>query len=226
MKSERDGYKIRADFLKRYINDGKFLTFNLAFVRDTALYKQFAPLTNDMYRLDLSWSTGGHNAMVSTEGRKYFRLSSEWSFALRGYAGAQFGKTITPWIIGDLGELRGYEWMQFMGNRIWMTNFELRFPLTKNFNLLGMNFGDIRAALFMDVAKIWFDDKRFNVLNRDDINSGLIKGSVGIDVSMPFTLWIFGSELHLAVSKRMTEVKLFPRFENKWQLKLYFGYSF
>jgi len=226
LTAEKEKSELRGDFLRKYINDGKFLTFNLAFVRDTALYKPFGPFTNDMYRIDLSWSTGGYNAMISGEARKYLRLGSECAFALRGYAGAQFGKTINPWIIGDLGELRGYQWMQFMGNRIWMTNLELRFPLTKNFNLLGMYLGDIRAALFMDLAKIWFDDKRFNVLNADDVNPGLIKGSVGIDVSMPFTLWIFGSELHLAVSKRMTTVKFLPNLEDKWQVKLYFGYSF
>jgi len=226
LESEKEYYELRRDFLKKYINDGRFATFTISFVRDTALYKQFGAFTNDMYRFDLSWSTGGHNATISGEARKYLRLGSQSAFAFRGYAGAQFGKTINPWLIGDLGELRGYEWMQFMGNRIWMTNFELRFPLTKNFNLLGMYLGDIRAALFMDLAKIWFDDKRFNALNVDDVNSGLIKGSVGIDVSMPFTLWIFGSELHLAVSKRMTTVKFLPKLEDKWQLKLYFGYSF
>lgn len=226
LSADKESYELRAAFLEKYINDGKFLTLNLAFVRDTSLYKQMVgPLTNDRYRFDLSWSTGGHNITASAEARKYLRLGSEWVFAFRGYAGAQWGKTITPWLVGDLGELRGYEWMQFMGNRIWLTNFELRLPLTKNFNLFGLYLGDIRAALFCDLAKIWFDDKRFNVLNRDDINSGLVKGSIGIDLGMPLTFWIFGSEVHLAFSKRMTEVKFLPSFEKKWQVKLYFGYS-
>jgi len=225
LAGEKEKPELRAEFLKRYINDGKFLTFNLAFVRDTALYKEFGPFTNDMYRLDLSWSSGGHNAMVFGEARKYLPLGSGSAFALRGYAGAQFGKTINPWIIGDLGELRGYQWMQFMGNRIWMANIELRFPFTKNFNLLGIYFGDIRAALFMDLAKIWFDDKRFDVFNSDDINPGLVKGSIGLDLTLG-TIPIFGMPLHVAFSKRMTEVKFLPKLEKKWQVKLYFGYSF
>ncbi len=227
LTDNKDKSELRADFINKYINDGKFLTFNFAFVRDTALYKYYVgPLTNDMYRVDLSWSTGGHNITVSTEARKYLRLGSEWVFALRGYAGAQLGKTITPWIVGDLGELRGYQWMQFMGNRIWMTNIELRFPLIRNFNLFGaIGFGDIRAALFMDLAKIWFDDKRFNALNKDDVNTGLVKGSIGVDLALG-TVPFLGIPLHLAFSKRMVEAKFLPKFEDKWQVKLYFGYSF
>lgn len=223
----KEDYGLRADFIDKYINDGKFATFRIGFVRDTALYKQFGPFVNDMYRIDLSWSTGGYNAMISAEARKYFRLSSEMVLAFRGYAGAQWGKTITPWIIGDLGELRGYQWMQFMGNRIAMTNIELRFPLTKNFNLLGIYLGDIRAALFMDLAQIWFDDKRFNALNVDDVNPGLVKGSMGLDLLLgTYSFYFFSAPVHLAISKRITEFKFLPKLEDKWQLKLYFGYSF
>ncbi len=218
--------ELRADFLKQYINDGSFLTFNIALVRDTAMYKRFGPFVNDMYRVDLGWSTGGHNARISVEGRKYYRLGSEWVFALRGYGGLQLGKTINPWIIGGLGELRGYDWMQFMGNRIWMVNAELRFPLVKNFNLMGFLYvGDIRVALFMDMANIWFDNERFNALNKDDVNSGTVKGSIGADLTLG-TIPILGMPLHLAFSKRMTKIKFLPKLEEDWQIKLYFGFSF
>lgn len=226
LTNEKGKGELRDDFIHRYINGGKFATFHIGFVRDTALYKyQVGPFTNDMYRIDLSWSTGGHNITLATEGRKYFRLGSEWVFALRGYAGAQWGKTITPWVIGDLGELRGYQWMQFMGNQITVVNAELRFPLVKNFNLFGLYLGDIRAALFADVGKIGFDDKRFNLLNDDDVNPSSTKGSVGIDLSLPTTP-ILGIPLHVAFSKRMTKIKLFPSLEKDWQIKIYLGYSF
>lgn len=226
LADEKGKAELRAEFLDRYINDGKFATLNFAIIRDTALFKpRVGAFANDMYRIDFSLSTGGHNARISTEFRKYFRLGSEWTFALRGYAGTQWGNTITPWIIGDLGELRGYKWMQFMGNQIMLANAELRFPLVKNFNLLGIYLGDIRAALFMDVGKIGFDDARFNLLNSDDVNPSPVKGSVGIDLELGYVPFI-GMPVHIAFSKRMTKVKLFPKLEKEWQIKIYFGYSF
>ncbi len=224
--TEKETSELRAEFIDRYINDGKFATLNFAIVRDTALGKQSVGLfANSMWRIDFSLSTGGHNARISAEARKYFRLGSETVFALRGFGGIQWGRTITPWVIGDTGELRGYKWMQFMGNRIMVLNAELRFLLVKNFNLFGLYLGDIRAALFADIGKIGFDDKRFNLLNDDIVNPKPTKGSLGIDLSLP-TVPIIGSPLHIAFSKRMTKVKLFPSLEKEWQIKIYFGYSF
>jgi len=113
-----------------------------------------------------------------------------------------------------------------MGNRIWMVNAELRFPLVKNFNLMGFLYvGDIRVALFMDMANIWFDNERFNALNKDDVNSGTVKGSIGADLTLG-TIPILGMPLHLAFSKRMTKIKFLPKLEEDWQIKLYFGFSF
>ncbi len=217
---------IREEFLNRYINDGQFASFNFSLVRDTALYTRVGPFANDMYKLSLGWSTGGYNALISAEGRKYINLGLEWTLAFRGYAGAQWGKTINPWIIGDLGELRGYQWMQFMGNRIWIVNAEFRFPLIKNFNLLGIIYlGDIRAALFCDLAQIWFDERKFNVFNQDELNPSTVKGSVGVDLTLG-TVPILGQPLHLSFAKRMRKVKFLPELEDDWQIKLYFGYSF
>ncbi|MCK4820688.1 hypothetical protein KA005_33290, partial [bacterium] len=78
LTNEKEMSELRADFISRYINDGKFATISFAIVRDTALFKRtVGPFANSMWRVDFSLSTGGHNARISAEARKYFRLGRE-----------------------------------------------------------------------------------------------------------------------------------------------------
>lgn len=219
---------LRAEFLGKYFQSGSFLEASATFVRDTVVYgnQTGRPMTGSASRFNLSWSTGNFRKMASLELRKYFRISSQVALAWRGLFGLQDGRAILPFMVGDFGELRGYETAQFTGNRLFLSNLELRFPLIYDLRGPLFRITNVRGAIFCDVARIDWSDKKFNELNDNDFSSRPWKGAFGIDldfgsISLPF-IGVRG--LHFSISKKFTILPFV--FQKDWSFKFYFGYSF
>jgi len=219
---------LRAEFLNKYFQSGKFLKGSFGLVRDTVSYSSQTgqPMAGSAARLNLSYSTGNFQKLFSFELRKYFRLSDQSTLAWRGLLGLQNGKAIFPFIVGDFGELRGYKVAQFTGNRLFLTNLELRIPLIQELRTMLFRAQNVRGAIFVDLARVEWSDQKFNTLNYDDFSLQPWRGALGLDIDLgSITLPFFGiKNLHLAISKKFTLPKW--KLQKGWTYKFYFGYSF
>jgi len=160
------GVNIAQDYtvLGAYATSNHSISFaypQLVFTKDKSVPGLITPVGGFRYALKLSGSppiTGKTLQFVSVLGdfRKYFNLGHRYSFAVRGTAGASFGRDSQTYFLG--GErgwlnrkfsnatiprgrfgrsfiaqpalpLRGYDYFALNGNKFGLANAEFRFPL-------------------------------------------------------------------------------------------------
>jgi outer membrane protein assembly factor BamA len=99
---------------------------------------------------------------VSADWRRYLRLGSRSTWALRGYGFYSGGDRPRRTNIGGTLALRGYpQFGYIVGSQAYMANQEVRFPLLTHLTLgtpLGdLDFPEIQGAFFTDVGKATFE---------------------------------------------------------------------
>lgn len=116
--------------------------------------------------------------------RRYIMLGREYSLALRLSGGASVGQNPTRFLLGGvtnwinykfardidfdlvrdyyfsqfISPLRGADYYQMIGNRYFITNIELKFPLIQYFITrfpLPLGFQNVRGAVFTDIGSAW-----------------------------------------------------------------------
>jgi len=136
-------------------------------VKDTSLWCPTGPIDGARYNITI-----GNNMQIkdhrnryvvfSFDMRKYFRLSRMGAYAIRAIYIANNGPDAETIYAGGSIGMRGYKFYEFAGEKIFMINQEVRFPIIDAIKLRlpfgEVNFGMIRGALFIDMGSAW-DDK-------------------------------------------------------------------
>jgi hypothetical protein len=141
--------------------NGWYVPFNVAFVQETTVFREFGPLTGSTMRVSydvappigsktLSWQT------VDADVRKYFKLGASSLLALRGRGFASYGRTPSFTYFGGNGDLRGYEYLQFSGQKMVYGNAELRIPLIDAMATPFGVIGGMRGTLFFGMGGAWW----------------------------------------------------------------------
>jgi outer membrane protein assembly factor BamA len=192
---------------------------SLSWVTDNSLWGNTGPLDGQrtMVGIEASQKAWGSSLAFVTgyfDLRRYWRLSPRFLFATRLMAGASRGRNAQLFNLGGPSDLHGYDFDEFHGTRIAVTNLEFRFPLIDRLDLAfpPMHIGGIRGAFFLDLGAAWTDDKRFQAFERSDqsllktkdLRSGL---GGGLRVNLyPFLLKIdFGLATDLAKISKSTK---------------------
>jgi outer membrane protein assembly factor BamA len=98
--------------------------------------------------------------------RHYTRLGTTGLLALRARGFRSWGDSPDFVYFGGNSELRGYEYLQFLGSRTAFANAELRFPLIEAMlTPLGV-LGGIRGVFFAGMGGAYFDGQPFTWLRR------------------------------------------------------------
>jgi WD40-like Beta Propeller Repeat len=194
----------------------------LGFVGDTTINAEWGPISGRRYFLEGSYApdVGGNDNEFTTinpgassitssavlDFRQYVPLSRRTGFAFRLFGGASWGQSPNVFYFGGLDTVRGFNFREFVGDRAFYTNLELRFPLV---DALVLPFGvlqGIRGRVFLDVGGAWFDyagetfefwDNDEGRLAPDDFNSrirgpksaygwGLTAHLLGLDLNWDF----------------------------------------
>ncbi len=185
---------IQNDFLSprnRY-----FLLNNLTYVRDTSVWGYTGPTNGTGMAIGVTYSPGmGSNGIDFTtfraDWRRYFRLTREYTFALRGAGGFSEGVYPQKFFLGGLPNwinrdfyrgvrveriediyfasfempLRGADYYALEGNRFLMTNIEFRFPLVRRLLMgfpLPIDLWNVGGALFLDMGAAWDKGEKTN----------------------------------------------------------------
>ncbi len=148
---------------------------SMAFVHDSAAYGMYGPVDGSRWRISLARGVAFEEEDVSrTTGyidwRWYRTLFWRNSLALRFSGAASVGEDPRSFFLGGPTRLRGYEWDEIEGSRMWYGSFEYRFPLLDALifgwpgrwgftNIGGTAFFDIGAAWNRGVPDLFVDDR-------------------------------------------------------------------
>src|SRR5204863_10177407 len=98
--------------------------------------------------------------------RHYTRLGTTGLLALRARGFKSWGQVPDFIYFGGNSELRGYDYLQFLGSNTAFANAELRFPLIEAMlTPLGV-LGGIRGVFFAGMGGAYFDGQNFTWLRR------------------------------------------------------------
>jgi len=148
-------------------NNGNMVPIGAAFVQETTIFREFGPLSGSTMRLAYSVAPKIGNTLsrqtVDADARKYFRLGSTGLLALRGRGFTSWGNNPDYTYFGGNSELRGYEYLQFVGQKAFFANAELRIPLIEAMATPIGVLGGVRATLFAGLGGAHFGDTPFKV---------------------------------------------------------------
>ena len=152
--------------------DGTFMPFGINFVRETTVFREYGPLAGDTIQIGYEYapSMGDLLSRQTVEGdaRYYMRLGTNGVLALRARGYKSWGEFPGYFYFGGNSELRGYDYLQFLGNKGFFTNAELRFPLIEAaLTPIGV-VGGLRGVFFFNFGAAGYEGLQMNVWTSSD----------------------------------------------------------
>ena len=112
---------------------GMFVPFGITFIQETTVFRAFGPLAGNTVRVGYEVAPPIGNLLnrqtVDVDARYYLRLGETGLLALRGRGLKSWGGFPDFLYFGGQSELRGYDYLEFIGHEAFFANAELRFPL-------------------------------------------------------------------------------------------------
>ena len=152
-------------FGTQLFRSGTSVPVGVAFVQETTVFREFGPLSGNTMRVSyevapkigdtLSYQT------ADIDLRKYLRLGGSGLLALRAKAFKSWGDAPDYNYFGGNSELRGYEYLEFLGHNMFFMNAEVRFPLIEAMlTPLGV-LGGVRGVLFAGAGAAFFNGQSY-----------------------------------------------------------------
>jgi hypothetical protein len=169
-------------FGRTLFNNGTMMPLGVAFVQETTIFREFGPLSGSTMRLsyEISPNIGGMLSRQTYDGdaRKYFRLAANGLFAVRARGFKSKGESPDFTYFGGNSELRGYDYLSFIGQNAFFANAELRFPLIEAMATPIGVLGGVRATLFAGMGGAYFEGQPFKFYTN---NTTLEQPTIGFD---------------------------------------------
>jgi len=159
-----EGYQ-QQQFGRQLFQNGTFLPLTATFVEETTIFREFGPLSGRTMRLSYETAPAIGSLLsrqtIDADIRHYTRLGTTGLLALRLRGFKSWGQVPDFIYFGGNSELRGYEYLEFLGSKTAFANAELRFPLIEAMlTPLGV-LGGIRGVFFAGMGGAHFDGQPF-----------------------------------------------------------------
>jgi hypothetical protein len=143
---------------------GYLMPIGAAFVQETTVFREFGPLAGNTMRLGFNYAPGFSDMLsrqtFDADARHYLRLGTTGVLATRIRGFRSTGDYPDFLYFGGNGELRGYDYLSFVGQNVVFANAELRFPLIEAaLTPIGV-IGGIRGVFFAGIGGAWFDGQQ------------------------------------------------------------------
>ncbi|MPY87082.1 MAG: hypothetical protein GEU99_04090 [Luteitalea sp.] len=157
-----DEYQI-AQYGRRLLQSGTLVPLGISLVQETTIFREFGPLSGSTVRLgyEIAPSIGDTLSRQSVDGdlRYYKRLATTGVLAFRFRGFKSWGDVPDFFFYGGNSELRGYEYLEFVGDSGFHANAELRFPIIEAMlTPLGV-LGGVRGTIFAGIGGASFDGR-------------------------------------------------------------------
>ena len=154
-------------------NSGNFMPIGLEYIQETTVFREYGPLAGNTVRVGYEYAPSIGDFMsrqtAEVDARYYMRLATNGvlAFRLRGYK--SWGEFPGYLYFGGNSELRGYDYLEFLGNKAFFANAELRFPLIEAaLTPLGV-IGGLRGIAFANIGASGFDGVPMKVWTNDPV---------------------------------------------------------
>jgi hypothetical protein len=148
-------------------NNGTMMPLGITFIQETTVFREFGPLAGSTMKVTYEGApkVGGTltRQTLDVDARKYLRLGGTGLLALRARGYNSWGENPGFLYFGGNSELRGYDYLSFVGQEAFHLNAELRFPLIEAMATPIGILGGIRGTLFFGVGGAHFDNQSFKV---------------------------------------------------------------
>src|SRR5688572_7494140 len=173
-----EGYQ-QQQFGAQLFRSGLYIPLGINFVQETTVFREFGPLAGNTMRLsyevapNIGDTLGRQTADV--DARYYLRMGGSGLLALRARGFKSWGDAPDFMYFGGNSEMRGYEYLEFIGSEAAFLNAELRFPFIEAMlTPLGV-LGGVRGVLFANMGGGHFDGQPFKWLsNSADIYTPVV----------------------------------------------------
>jgi len=147
--------------------NGTIMPFGAAYVRETTVFREYGPLSGGTMRVgyEIAPPVGGFlsRQTADIDARKYIRLATNGVLAFRFRGFNSWGDYPNYLYFGGNSELRGYDYLEFLGSRAFFADAELRFPLIEAaLTPIGV-IGGLRAVGFVNFGGAQPFGQQFNV---------------------------------------------------------------
>ena len=184
---------------------GSLIPLGVAYVQETTVFREFGPLAGNTMRIgyDIAPKIGNtlSRQTFDLDTRYYQRLATSGVLALRLRGFKSTGDFPDYIYFGGNSEMRGYDYLEFIGQNVVFANAELRFPIIEAaLTPIGV-IGGIRGVFFANVGGGWFNDQGFEfATSRAERHTPIVgyrsdeSGTPFIDLTTGLPIPIFGEE--------------------------------
>ena len=167
-------------FGQQVFRNGTLMPFGVAFIQETTVFREFGPLAGSTMRFgyDVAPKVGGllSRQTFDVDARYYQRLASSGVLALRLRGFKSIGDFPDYMYFGGNSEMRGYDYLEFIGQNAMFANAELRFPIIEAaLTPIGV-IGGIRGVFFANVGGGWFNNQGFKFATKSQERVATIAG--------------------------------------------------
>jgi hypothetical protein len=152
-------------------SNGTMMPLGITFIQETTVFREFGPLAGSTMRINYEGApkVGGSlsRQTVDVDARRYFRLGGSGLFAVRARGYRSWGANPGFYYFGGNSEMRGYDYLSFVGQDAFHMNAELRFPLIEAMATPIGILGGIRGTFFANVGGASFPNTGFKFYTSD-----------------------------------------------------------
>jgi WD40-like Beta Propeller Repeat len=155
------------NFGRVLFNNGNMVPLGAAFTQETTVFREFGPLAGSTVRLGYEFAPNFGDFLsrqtADVDARKYYRLGGSGLLALRLRGFHSWGENPDFMYFGGNSEMRGYDYLSFVGQDAFFGNAELRFPLIEAMATPIGILGGIRGAFFFNIGGASWENQGFKI---------------------------------------------------------------
>jgi outer membrane protein assembly factor BamA len=167
-------------FGRPLLRSGTYVPLGINFVQETTVFREFGPLAGNTMRVSYENAPPIGGALsrqtADIDARYYQRLGATGLLALRARAFRSWGQAPDFMYFGGNSEMRGYDYLQFVGDHSAFFNAELRFPLIEAMLTPIGILGGIRGVFFANLGGAHFEGQSFKWFsNKTELYTPIIR---------------------------------------------------
>ena len=149
--------------------NGHMLPIGITFIKDTSVFRGYGPVAGSLLKVSYDSAPKFSDAWLGKQtfgidGRYYLRIAANGVLALRLYAQKSVGDNADFFNFGGNSEMRGYEYLEFIGHKGFFANAELRFPLIEAMLTPIGVLGGLRGTFFANISGTGFNNQPFTFM--------------------------------------------------------------
>ena len=158
-------------FGQQILRQGTYMPLGIAYVQETTVFREFGPLSGNTMRFSYENAPKIGNTLsrqtLDGDARFYQRIGGSGLLALRARGFRSWGAAPDFLYFGGNSEMRGYDYLSFLGSQAAFFNAELRFPLIHAMLTPVGVMGGIRGVFFANMGGGSFQGQPFKWLSRN-----------------------------------------------------------